>query len=271
MTTTYATLKIEDEEGLRWIRFDRARKMNAFDEHQWTELGQALDLAAADDEIRCIALGSTSAHFSSGYDLPAALKELEGGGPAEVRRHIGRGNAACWKVWHSTKPVIAAVEGYCLGGAFELAMACDFVLADRGSTFGEPEARIAASAPFLVTPWVMGIRHAKEMLLTGELMTAERAERIGIVNELCQPGQLKTRLREWARKLQAFPAGIWALNKAAVNRSYEIMGFSSAIAMGEDAFVELCFLPDPFKIELEQRVKRDGFAAAIRWAQSRFE
>ena len=150
-------------------------------------------------------------------------------------------------------------------------MACDFVLADAGATFGEPEARVAASAPFLVTPWVMGIRHAKQVLLTGELMTAERAERIGIVNELCNAGQLQARVQAWARKLQGFPAGIWAQNKAAINRSYEIMGFSSAIAMGEDAFVELCFLPDPFKIELEQRVKRDGFAAAIRWVQSRFE
>jgi enoyl-CoA hydratase len=271
MTRTYATLEIKDEEGLRWILFDRARKMNAFDEQQWTELGQALDEAATDDEVRCIALGSTSAHFSSGYDLPAALTELEGAGPAEIRRHIGRGNRACWKVWHSAKPVIAAVEGYCLGGAFELAMACDFVLADASATFGEPEARIAASAPFLVTPWVMGMRHAKEVLLTGELMTAERAERIGIVNELCRPGELRVRVREWARKLQGFPAGIWAQNKAAVNRSYEIMGFSSAIATGEDTFVELCFLPDPFRTELEQRVKRDGFAAAIRWAQSRFE
>ncbi|HWA46515.1 MAG TPA: enoyl-CoA hydratase/isomerase family protein [Hypericibacter adhaerens] len=271
MTTGFATLRIEDEDGLRWIRFDRARKMNAFDEHQWAELGRALDEAAVAEGVRCIALGSTSGHFSSGYDLPAALAELEGGGPAEIRRHIGRGNAACWKAWHSTKPVIAAVEGYCLGGAFELAMACDFVLADRGASFGEPEARIAASAPFLISPWVMGIRHAKEVLLTGELMTAERAERIGLVNELCEPGRLGERVRAWSRKLQGFPAGIWAQNKMMVNRSYEIMGFSSAIAMGEDAFVELCCLSDPFKGELEQRVKRDGFASAIRWAQSRFE
>jgi enoyl-CoA hydratase len=271
MPTAFATLKIEDQDGLRWIRFDRAKKMNAFDEHQWTELGQALDAAASEESVRCIALGSTSGHFSSGYDLPAALKELEGGGPAEIRRHIGRGNQACWKAWHSRKPVIAAVEGYCLGGAFELAMACDFVLADKGATFGEPEARIAASAPFLISPWVMGIRHAKEVLLTGEPMSADRAERIGLVNELCEPGQLPSRVQAWSRKLQGFPAGIWAQNKAAVNRSYEIMGFSTAIAMGEDAFVELCFLPDPFKVELEQRVKRDGFASAIRWAQSRFE
>ena len=271
MAKSFTTLTIEDENGLRWIRLDRAKKMNAFDEQQWEELNQALDAAASDEDIRCIALGSTSAHFSSGYDLPAALVELEGGGPNEIRRHIGRGNQACWKVWHSKKPVIASVEGYCLGGAFELAMACDFVLADRGSTFGEPEARIAASAPFLISPWVMGMRHAKEVLLTGELMTAERAERIGIVNELCESGQLRARVLDWSRKLQGFPAGIWAANKAAVNRSYEIMGFSSAIAMGEDAFVELCFLPDPFKVELEQRVKRDGFASAIRWAQSRFE
>ena len=106
MTMAYATLKTKDEEGLRWIRFDRARKMNAFDEHQWTELGKALDAAAADDEVRCIALGSTSAHFSSGYDLPAALIELEGAGPAEIRRHIGRGNQACWKVWHSGTSII---------------------------------------------------------------------------------------------------------------------------------------------------------------------
>lgn len=265
----FETLRVQREGGCGWIVFNRPRKMNAFNRQQWTELNEALDHFDRDDETRCIALRGSGGNFSSGYDLPAALDELEGTGADGAREHIRPGNDACWKVWRSRKPTIAAVEGYCLGGAFELAMACDFVIAEEGAQLGEPEGRVAANPPFLITPWVMGLRHAKEVLLMGGLLSADKAERMGLISCLCPTGGIEAAVTERVRELAGFSPAVWYANKLAVNQSYEIMGLSAAIGMGEQAFVDLCMLPDGFKTELFERVKRDGFAAAVKWAQGR--
>ena len=265
----FDTLRLQRNGGCGWIVFNRPRKMNAFNRQQWIELNEALDHFDRDDETRCIALRGAGGNFSTGYDLPAALDELEGTGAEGAREHIRPGNEACWKVWRSRKPTIAAVEGYCLGGAFELAMACDFVIAEAGAQLGEPEGRVAANPPFLITPWVMGLRHAKEVLLMGGLLSADKAERMGLISSLCPPGRIDAAVAERVRELAGFSPAVWYANKLAVNQSYEIMGLSAAIAMGEQAFVDLCMLPDDFKTELFERVKRDGFATAVKWAQGR--
>jgi enoyl-CoA hydratase/carnithine racemase len=188
-----------------------------------------------------------------------------------IRDHIAPGNAVCWKIWNCRKPVIAAVEGFCLGGAFEMAMACDFVVAERSSSFGEPEARIGTAAPFLITPWVTGLHHAKELLLTGRTIPAERAEHMGLVNELCEPGHIEDCVLRWAAQLTAFSAGVWHQNKMSINRSYELMGFNAAIALGEDAFVGTVLSTDDFKKELAERIAKDGFSSALGWVRKRFE
>src|SRR5689334_2443409 len=265
----FETLRIQRDGGCGWIVFDRPRVMNAFNRRQWTELNEALAHFEQDDEVRSVVLRGSGGNFSSGYDLPAALDELEGAGAEGTREHIRPGNEACWRVRRYRKPTIAAIEGYCLGGAFELAMACDFVIADESAQLGEPEGRIAASPPFLITPWVMGLRHAKEVLLMGGLLSAAQAERMGLISSLCPHGSIEAAVAERVRELAGFSPAVWYANKLAVNRSYEIMGLSAAIAMGEQAFVDLCLLPDDFKTELFERVKRDGFAAAVKWAQGR--
>jgi enoyl-CoA hydratase len=268
---SYQSIAVSQQGSLCWIVLNRTKRLNAFDPVQWRELEHALLAAGADPATRSVAVRGSGSNFSAGYDLPSALEELEGASPDLIRTHMARGNRACWAAWSLSKPVIAAVEGYCLGGAFEFAMACDFVLTDESGRFGEPEGRVAASAPFLVTPWVMGMRHAKEILLAGDVIGAARAERIGLVNEVCEAGGIEAAVGRWARKLAGFDAGVWAANKRALNRSYEIMGFSEAIAMGEDAFVELSYVPSPFRDELAHRVKHDGFSAAMKWVQSHYE
>jgi enoyl-CoA hydratase len=268
---SYTSVAVEQEGGLRWIILNRSKRLNAFDPLLWNELEQALLAAAGHEPTRSIAVRGSGGNFSSGYDLPSALDELEGASPEVIRAHIARGNRACRAAWNSAKPVIAAVEGYCLGGGFEFAMACDFVLTDDTGRFGEPEGRVAASAPFLVTPWVMGMRHAKEILLGGDIVDAARADRMGLVNEVCATGGIEDSVRRWSHKLAGFDAAIWSANKRSINRSYEIMGFNETIAMGEDVFVELSFIPSQFRDELAERVKRDGFSAAMKWVQASYE
>lgn len=267
----YATLLVRQEEKLRWIVLNQPSTLNAFDHPQWKDLVQALTDAEADESVGCIAITGAGGNFSVGYNFPAAIDEMKDGSVDRIRRHISRGNDACWKVWNSKKPVIAVVQGYCLGGAFELALACDFVLTDSSGVFGEPECRIGSTSPFLITPWVVGMRHAKEILLLGKTVDAARAERIGFVNEICEPGELEGSARAWARQLSGFSPNFWSESKRGLNRIYESMGFPESIALGEDTFIFTAVLPDAFKAELRERIARDGFSAALKWVRSRFE
>jgi enoyl-CoA hydratase len=271
MELMFRTIATRDEQRLRWIVLNQPKTRNAFDRSQWLELLEALTIAEEDEAVGYVAIRGTGGHFSAGYNFPAAIEKMKDRSVESVRDHIVPGNAVCWKIWNFKKPVIAAVEGFCLGGAFEMAMACDFVVAERSSSFGEPEARIGTAAPFLITPWVAGLHHAKELLLTGRIVPATRAEQMGLVNELCESGHIEECVNTWVSHLKGFSGGAWYQNKASINRAYELMGFNAAIALGEDAFVNTVLSTDDFKKELNQRIARDGFSSALGWVRKRFE
>lgn len=271
MESNFQTIETRQAGRLRWIVLNQPKTKNAFDRQQWIDVRRALTDAEDDDAVSCIAIRGSGGNFSAGYNFPAAMEKMKDRAVESIRDHIAPGNEVCWKIWNSKKPVIAAVEGYCLGGGFEMAMACDFVLAERSSSFGEPEARIGTAAPFLITPWVAGLRHAKELLLTGRIVPAARAEHMGLVNELCEPGKIEECVNGWASQLMAFSGSAWSQNKISINRAYEIMGFNAAIALGEDAFVETVLSTDAFKKELAERIARDGFSSALSWVRKRFE
>ena len=267
----YETLNVSRDGGLMWIAFNRPKVLNAFNLAQWRDLKVALDDAAVDDEVRVVAIRGEGGNFSAGYDLTAALGgDLAEPLPNAFRDYADVGNTACWAVWNLKKPVISAIQGYCLGGAFELAMACDFAYADTTAQVGEPEILLSDAPPFLISPWVMGMRQAKHILLSGEIVPAQTAFEYGILNKLCAPDDLETTVTRMAKRLMGFASETWHQNKTAVNRSYEIMGFQSCVEMGKEAFVTANVTPNPVKAEFLERFNRDGFAAAIKWVQSQF-
>lgn len=267
----YETLQVETRDNVSWITLNRPQVLNAFSLQQWRDVRQAVADADADPDVRVMVIEGAGGHFSAGYDLKAALGgELAEPLPNAFRDYVEVGNEACWTVWRSKTPVIAAVRGYCLGGAFEFAMACDFVYADDTAQLGEPEVLLADAPPFLISPWIMGMRHAKHILLTGELVSGARAAEIGLVNAVCDPETLHAAVSKLAGRLKGFAPETWHVNKAAVNRSYEIMGFSAAVSMGVEAFVTANTTPNALKDEFLERMNRDGFSAAMKWVQARY-
>jgi enoyl-CoA hydratase/carnithine racemase len=268
----YETLKVNKAGGLIWISFNRPQVVNAFNLQQWRELKTALDDAADDDDVRVVVIRGEGSNFSAGYDLTAALRgDLAEPLPNAFRDYVDVGNAACWAVWRLKKPVISAIQGYCLGGAFELAMACDFAYADTTAKLGEPEILLSDAPPFLISPWVLGMRQAKHILLSGELISAETAMQYGILNQICTPEELEGTVTRMAKRLMGFAPETWHQNKSAVNRSYEIMGFQSCVEMGKEAFVTANVTPNALKTEFLERLNRDGFSTAIKWVQTRYD
>ena len=149
-------------------------------------------------------------------------------------------------------------------------MACDFAYADINAQLGEPEILLSDAPPFLISPWVLGMRQAKHILLSGELVSAETAMRYGILNQVSALDELETAVTRMAKRLMGFAPETWHQNKSAVNRSYEIMGFQSGVEMGKEAFVTANVTPNALKSEFLERFNRDGFAAAIKWVQTRY-
>jgi enoyl-CoA hydratase len=162
------------------VRMDRVDKRNAVDAAMTAELSAALDLLEDDDELWVGVLTGGPGVFSAGTDLIAGAGEpTERGGSYGVVRRT------------RSKPLIAAVDGLALGGGMEMVLACDLVVAGRGARFGLPEVArgvVATCGALFRGPRALPLNVARELLLTGEPLTAERAERLGFVNVLAEDG-----------------------------------------------------------------------------------
>lgn len=175
--TAVQTLRVE---RTLVIGLDRPDKRNAINGALTQGLDEALNLLEDDDDLWCGVLTGGPDVFCAGADLAEGPGEpTERGGFAGITSRV------------RPKPLIAAVEGYALGGGFELVLSCDLVVASRTATFGFPEVKRGLLADFggvFRAPRVLPPNVALEMLLTGEPLEAERAERLGFVNRLVEPG-----------------------------------------------------------------------------------
>jgi enoyl-CoA hydratase/carnithine racemase len=153
--------------------------------------------------------------FCAGGDIKAVAAGENVGDPGALGRAI----------WDLAKPVIAAVHGYCLGQGYELAAVCDLTVAAESARFGEVEINHGWGPPLPVTPFVLGLKHAKEILLLGEMMDAHLAMHIGLVNRVVRDDTLDSAVATIAARLADLKAVAVADNKRLVNAAYEHVGF----------------------------------------------
>lgn len=176
-------LIVERQDDVLVMTLNRPEARNAMTRALTIEIAAALDFFDAEDSIRVAVLTGSGGHFCSGMDLKAFLH-------GDLPRIEGRGFGALTER-PPRKPIIAAVEGYALAGGFEMVLACDLIVASRAAKFGLPEVKrgLAATAGGMIRlprriPYHVAMHH----ILTGDLMEAARAEDLGLVNELTDPG-----------------------------------------------------------------------------------
>lgn len=181
----------EDRGPVRHLVLNRPEKRNAFHGELVLATGAALRAAADDGAVRVVVLRGAGPMFSSGMDL-GALAALA----AEPER-LRAFRRACLEAWNAAeemaKPVVCAIHGGCIGGALELALACDLRVAAADAVVGLPETRIGLIPDVGGSsrlPQLVGLGRAKELVLTGRLIAAEEAERIGLVTRVAPPGEL---------------------------------------------------------------------------------
>ena len=216
----------EVRDNVAWITLNRPLVLNAFNKNVQRLLMAALDRLEADDDARVAVLIGAGRAFSAGGDMWAGLypdDQPAPGGP-EVQGRI----------WGLSKPVIAAVRGHAVGQGCELAGACDLTIASETARFGEIQIRHGFPPPFLITPYLVSMKRAKELLLLGEVILPEEAQRLGMVNRVVPDGELESAAEAVARKIASLPQTTVRLNKALTNRAYELAGIRDGLAWNQD-------------------------------------
>jgi crotonobetainyl-CoA hydratase len=197
---TYQFIQVEHEDRLTIITLNRPDAMNALSQPMHWELDQAFsDFAADPDQWVAILTGAGERAFCAGSDL----KEYAAG----LKRQLPPGGyGGLVERFNLDKPVIAAVNGVCAGGGFELALACDLIIASGTARFGLPEPKVGLAASgggLLKLPRQIHLKQAMGMILTGRLIPAQRGLELGFINELTAPGDLMDAARAWAREICA--------------------------------------------------------------------
>src|SRR3954454_8350738 len=182
----------EDRGAVRHVVLNRPDKRNAINDEMVLGLRDALETAAGDGAVRCVVLRGAGPMFSAGMDF-AALGALaaDPGSLRGVRRPI----LETWNLLEEMpKPTVCQIHGGCIGGAMELALACDLRVMATGAVIGMPETRVGLIPDVGGSsrlPAVVGLGRAKELVMTGKLIGAEEAERIGLVNRIAPPDELE--------------------------------------------------------------------------------
>ncbi len=247
------------------LTLNRPDKLNAINEPMIGALDAALDEAEADETVRAIVVTGAGRAFSAGFDLDMGL----GAGkpdPAAMRRALENDFRIILRFWDSPKPTIAAVHGYCLGSALELAVACDLTIAAEDCRFGEPEVKFGSGIVALLLPWLAGPKAAKYLLLTGDdRVSAAEAQAIGLVNRVVPAAALLDEAVTLAKRIAANDAQAVRLTKRAINRSLDIGGMRQALLAALEINVEIETHETAESREFNEIVQREGAKAAIAW------
>jgi enoyl-CoA hydratase len=250
--------------GVR-LTLNRPEKLNAISGDLRRELTRAVADAVADDAVRVIVIAGAGRAFCAGYDLSEGQPESAWA----WREVLGEDVAATLEIWRCPKPVIAQVHGYALAGGLELAMACDLIVASDDAQLGEPEIRFGSAPVTLLMPFLIGQKKTRELLMTGDLIDAREAERIGLVNRVVRADRLAAEVDALADRLARVPPDVMAPTKLMLNRAMEVAGFAEAVEMGLDiqSFINMSETSRAF----DEIVRRDGLKAALAWRDERYD
>jgi enoyl-CoA hydratase len=169
------------------------------------------------------------------------------------------------------KPVIASVQGHAVGGGCELAMFCDLTIAAANAMFGEPEVRFSNTGPGIVMPWIIGYKRARELLYFGNMIDAETALRIGMVNRVVPVEQLREATLKYAQRLSLISPEALAATKLSINRGADAAGFRNAMQAGLDALAPLYAAKTEAGTTFKEITKQRGLGAALKWRGAQFE
>ena len=217
------------------ITLNRPEKRNAMNNQLRGEIFAALEANDTDDSVRVTIVRGAGKCFCAGYDLSGGnLVEqpyYTPGGIGNWPRHVVQG---WFSMWDLGKPVIAQVHGYCLAGATELATACDLVYVAEDAEIGYPPVRTMSPPDMQFHPWMLGMRNAMELMLTGDAMSGTEAVERGFANRAYTAAELDEQTLERAVRVAKVAPDIQQMNKRSIHHAMDIMGTRAAIRAGTE-------------------------------------
>ncbi|MFC0588124.1 enoyl-CoA hydratase [Novosphingobium aquiterrae] len=231
------------EPGIARIWLNRPEARNAQDTHLLYELNDAFDAAMADDGVKVVILAAKGPHFSAGHDL----REGDHRAAGQAHKRVGTWNADNWdgaeayycrekeiyegfcRRWRDlAKPTIASVQGKVIAGGLMLVWPFDFVIASEDATFQDNTLYMGIpGVEYFAHAWELGIRKAKEFLMTGQPITAAEAQAAGMVNRVVSPETLESETLAFARLIADKPSFALKLAKDAINAAFHAQGFEN--------------------------------------------
>jgi 2-(1,2-epoxy-1,2-dihydrophenyl)acetyl-CoA isomerase len=238
--TQYETIDVTTADHVCTITLNRPDVYNAFDDRMTKEIQAALKAVARDDDVRVIVITGAGKAFCSGQDLGALKEKYVPGYVPELGDDLRRRyNPIITRIREIEKPVIAAINGVAAGAGCSLALACDIRIASQEASFIEVFINVGLipdSGSTFTLPRLVGMGRAMELCMTGQKLTADEAERIGLVNRTVSPEVLADETAALARRLASLPARGLALTKRLLNQSFDndLAGQLEAEAFAQD-------------------------------------
>jgi enoyl-CoA hydratase/carnithine racemase len=261
----FETIRYRVDAPIARVALNRPDKLNAVNNAMVAELNVALELAERDGAVRTLLLSGEGRAFSAGFDLNAGA-DVPPEDVAFWRAELRRDFDLVMRFWDFPKPVVAAVHGFCLGSAMEIAIACDVTVAARDCRFGAPEVKFGSGIVALLLPWIVGPKAAKELLLMGaDRVSAGRALELGLVNRVVAEGELHAEAERVARAIACNDLLAVRRTKAAVHRTLEIMGFREALLEALELDVQIETTRTAESRAFNEVLRRDGLRAALEW------
>lgn len=240
MSSTFNRIIYEKKDSVAWITLNNPERYNALDLEMRKEIKQALEDASKDSSILAIVIKGSGKAFSAGGDI-RALAEMKPLDVLNMAKEVGTALVLSEIIRSAPKPVIAAVHGYCLGAGFELAQACDIIIASEDAVFGQPEINIGlipGGGGTQRLPRLIGEKKAKELIFTGERIPAKEMERMGLVNKVVPADKLMDAVNEFIAKIKEKSPIALAAAKEAINASLEL-GLTDGFKYEAQIFAQL--------------------------------
>jgi enoyl-CoA hydratase/carnithine racemase len=220
------TLIVERADGIVTVTLNRPEKKNAINGPMWRELIEVFDEVADTPDDRVLVITGAGDGFCSGADLaPGNNDDLESGGVGSSFRQMRVVGRAALRLHHLPQPTIAAVNGVAAGAGLNLALGCDLIVASERARFSEIFSRRGLNVDFggsWVLPRLVGLHKAKELVFFAEVIEADEAERIGIVNRVVPAPDLEKVTNEYATRLAALPPIQLSISKRLLNQSFSV-------------------------------------------------
>ena len=238
--------------------------VNSFNAQVVTELEEAIDELMAEDDVKAVVItgGGTNA-FVAGADIPEIKEQFESADEAGAGEFIERGHRTFLKIETAPKPILAAINGFCLGGGLELSMACHIRICSDRARLGQPEINLGIIPGWGGTqrlPRLVGKGKAIEMILTGDMITAQEAYRIGLVNKVVPGGAVLKEAQGLARKIASKSKFPTAAALEAVSSGLQV-SIEEGLKIEAEQFVILKEKEDPL----------EGLSAFLEKRQAQFQ